>query len=168
MIPRLCQLIVQYPLSFVLTALACAYLLVIAVWLSIIDLRSHLLPNRIVYPSIAVALGLLGCSALLAADAGTALRVLLGGVVLGLGYLLLRAIYPAGMGLGDVKLAVLLGCYLGYLSWLHLLYASILSFMLGGLVGVGLLLSRKGTLKTALPFGPLMFAGTILALLTPA
>ncbi|POC78476.1 hypothetical protein CRN61_15640 [Vibrio vulnificus] len=76
--------------------------------------------------------------------------------------------YPVVMGLGDVKLAVVLGAYLGYLSWGHLFYGTVLTFLLGGLTGIVLILSRKGSAKSAIPFGPFMFAGTILALLIPA
>lgn len=157
-----------WPLSFALVLLACGYLLAITVPLSIIDLRSHLLPNRIVYPSALIGLLLLAAASLLRGDPGTALRTLLGGLLLGAGYLLLRLLHPAGMGLGDVKLAVVLGFYLAYLSWPHLFYGTVLTFLLGGLAGLGLLLSRRGSLDSAIPFGPFMLAGTLLALLLPA
>lgn len=156
------------PFSFALVLLACLYLVAIAVPLSVIDIRSHLLPNRIVYPSVMVALLLLGGSSLLRVDLETALRTLLGALVLSAGYLLLRVVYPAGMGLGDVKLALVLGAYLGYLSWPHLFHATVATFLLGGLVAAGLVLSRRGNGKSAIPFGPFMLSGTIIALLIPA
>ncbi|WP_285727426.1 prepilin peptidase [Psychromicrobium xiongbiense] len=147
---------------------ACACLLGAGAWLSVVDIRSHLLPNRIVYPSVLAAVILLGSSAVFLGDAGLLLRTLGGGIALGASYLALRIIYPAGMGLGDVKFAVLLGCYLGYLSWWHLLYATVATFLLGGLVGMALILSRRGSASTVLPFGPFMMAGTMLALAIPA
>lgn len=161
-------MLTAWPLSFALVLLACGYLLVIAVPLSIIDIRSHLLPNRIVYPSALIAAVLLSASALLRDDAGTALRTVLGGATLGLGYLLLRLLHPAGMGLGDVKLAVVLGCYLAYLSWPHLFYGTLFTFLMGGLTGAGLIMMRRGSVNSAIPFGPFMLAGTVLALLLPA
>lgn len=167
MLSRLTALAATSPPSAVLLLVACAYLLVIAVWLSVIDLRSHLLPNRIVYPSILLAILLLATASGTAADLGSLLRTIFAALALGGGYLVLRLIYPAGMGLGDVKLAVVLGAYLGYLSWGHLFYATVLTFLLGGLTGVVLILSRKGSAKSAIPFGPFMFAGTIVALLIP-
>lgn len=156
------------PMSFALLLLACGYLVVIAVPLSIIDARSHRLPDRIVYPSILIALLLLTAACWLRADPAAALRTGLGGLVLGAGYLLLRLLYPAGMGLGDVKLAVLLGLYLAYLSWPHLFYGTVLTFLLGGFFGLMLILSRRGRPDSAIPFGPFMLAGTMLALLLPA
>ncbi|WP_325050060.1 prepilin peptidase [Renibacterium salmoninarum] len=127
-----------------------------------------MLPNRIVYPSILLAMLLLAMASWTAADLGSLLRRIFAALALGGGHLVLRLIYPVVMGLGDVKLAVVLGAYLGYLSWGHLFYGTVLTFLLGGLTGIVLILSRKGSAKSAIPFGPFIFAGTILALLIPA
>ncbi|HEV7169168.1 MAG TPA: prepilin peptidase [Micrococcaceae bacterium] len=168
MITRLAGLWQDKPFSFWLLALACLYFGVIALWLSMVDIRSHRLPNRIIFPSYAVA-GILLLAALLAAgDPGGALRTVLGGVGLWFFYLLLRLIYPAGMGLGDVKLAFLLGLYLGHLGWTHLLYGTMAAFLLGGLWGAGLILSRRGSGKTRIPFGPFMLSGALGAMLLAA
>ena len=64
-----------------------------------------------------------------------------------------------GMGLGDVKLAGVLGLYLGYLGWAPLIVGAAGGFFLGGLFGIILLLVRRATRGSAIPFGPWMFAG---------
>lgn len=183
MIQRLRELGEVTPPAFWLVVLACAYLTAVAVLLTVIDVRHHRLPDRIVLPSYAVAgVLLLGAAVIRSAAAAPAgapggnadllsvpgLRVVAGGAALWLFYLLLRALYPPGMGFGDVKLAGVLGMYLGFLSWAHVLAGTFAAFLLGGLWSLGLLLSRRGTLKSSIPFGPFMLAGTALAMVLPA
>lgn len=171
------------PLAYWLVLLSCAYFAVIAVRLTVIDVRQHRLPDRIVLPSYAVAgVLLLGAVALYAVavapdtasgPGGAALfgvpglRVVAGGVALWLFYFLLRAVYPPGMGFGDVKLAGVLGMYLGFLGWQHVLAGTFAAFLFGGIWSLGLLVSRRGTLKSSIPFGPFMLAGTAAAMLVP-
>jgi leader peptidase (prepilin peptidase)/N-methyltransferase len=97
-----------------------------------------------------------------------ALRILAGGAVLWLFYFVLRLVYPPGMGFGDVKLAGVLGMYLGYLGWGHVFAGTFAAFLLGGLWSIALLAARRGTLKSAIPFGPFMLAGAAAAMLLPA
>jgi len=180
-IRRLSDLWYDSPLGFWLVAVACLYFLVMAVRLTVIDVQSHLLPNRIVFPSYAVAGVLLLTAALAASMAGAApepagallgvpgLGVLAGGVGLWLFYFVLRLIHPPGMGFGDVKLAGVLGLYLGYLGWTHLFAGTFAAFLLGGLWSLAILSTRKGTLRSAIPFGPFMLAGAVAAMvLLPA
>lgn len=169
MIQRLGELGGAAPLAFWLVLLACAYFAVMAARLTVIDVRHHLLPNRIIFPSYAVAGVLLLGAAAAGADAGLAgvpgLRVVTGGAALWLFYFLLRAVYPPGMGFGDVKLAGVLGMYLGFLGWGHVFAGTFAAFLFGGLWGLALLVTRRGTLKSDIPFGPFMLAGTAAALL---
>jgi leader peptidase (prepilin peptidase)/N-methyltransferase len=67
------------------------------------------------------------------------------------------------MGLGDVKLAGVLGLYLGWLGWSSVLVGTFAGFLLGGVLGVALLLVRRASGRTAIPFGPFMLAGALLA-----
>ena len=92
-----------------------------------------------------------------------ALRIVAGGAVLWLFYFVLRLVYPPGMGFGDVKLAGVLGMYLGYLGWPHVFAGTFAAFLLGGMWSIGLLALRRGTLKSAIPFGPFMLAGAAAA-----
>jgi leader peptidase (prepilin peptidase) / N-methyltransferase len=189
-IERLGSLGAANPLAFWLALAACAYFSVIAVRLTVIDVRHHLLPDRIVVPSYAIAgLLLLGAAAsqllpggqaiadqavgghLVGATGGAGLfgvpglRVLAGGAALWLFYFLLHAVYPPGMGFGDVKLAGVLGMYLGFLGWGHVFAGTFAAFILGGLWSLGLLAARRGNLQSAIPFGPFMLAGTAAAML---
>ncbi|HKU36100.1 MAG TPA: A24 family peptidase [Paenarthrobacter sp.] len=176
MIRRLAELWDASPFSFWLAVLASVYFAVMAVRLTIIDIRSHLLPNRIVFPSYAVAGVLLLVAALLGGPRRDAamlgipgLTVLAGAAALWILYFVLRLIYPPGMGFGDVKLAGVLGLYLGYLGWGHVFAGTFAAFLLGGLWGLVILVARKGSLASAIPFGPFMLAGAAAAMvLLPA
>ncbi|MDP9883289.1 leader peptidase (prepilin peptidase)/N-methyltransferase [Sinomonas atrocyanea] len=170
MTDRLPELWQASPVAFWLVVACLAYYLWMAARLAVIDIRSHLLPNRIVLPSYWAAVPLTVAAVVAAGgfDAGAAVRVLGGGAVLWLVYFVLRVVYPAGMGFGDVKLAGVLGLYLGFLSWQHLFWGTAVAFLLGGLYGLGLIVTRRGTAKSAIPFGPFMLAGTAIALVLPA
>ncbi|NYE96531.1 leader peptidase (prepilin peptidase)/N-methyltransferase [Psychromicrobium silvestre] len=167
MISRLAALAQQQWPGFLVLAVACTGLLVVSLWLSVIDLRSRLLPNRIVYPSVLIAVVLLELVALISGDGEAVLRVPLAAMVLSAAYLLLRLLSPQGMGWGDVKLALLLGSYLGLLGWLELLYSVLATFLLGGSYALYLVLSHRGNRKSGIAFGPFMFAGTFAALMLP-
>ena len=65
-----------------------------------------------------------------------------------------------GMGLGDVKLAVFMGLFLG---WPQILLAVYTAFVAGAIVGLGLMMAGKAGRKTQIPFGPFLILGTIAA-----
>ena len=69
------------------------------------------------------------------------------------------------MGFGDVKLAGVLGIYLGFWAGSMFSWAWRAGFVAGGLWGVALIASRRGTAKSAIPFGPAMLAGALAAML---
>ncbi len=122
-----------------------------------IDLEHHLVLNRVIYPAIAVAL----LAIPLTPDHDAA--ELLGGGAIGFGLLFLIAfIYPAGMGMGDVKLATFIGLVVGFPS---VFAALLISFVAGGLVGGGLLLTGLKGRKDAIPFAPFLVAGGMVAML---
>lgn len=168
MIGRMAQLWEQGQVGFWLTAAAYAFLVITALRLSIIDIRSHRLPNRILFPGYAVAAILLLAAAAAGHDGPTAVRTLAGAGLLYTAYFVLRFCYPPDIGRGDVKLAFLLGLYLGHAGWQHLIWGSAAAFVLGGLFGLTLIGLRRATRKTMLPFGPFMLVGAILTLgMTP-
>jgi leader peptidase (prepilin peptidase) / N-methyltransferase len=144
------------------------YLSAIAVALAVIDLDVKRLPNVIVLPSYGVAVLLLLVAAALGTEWGAIVRGLAAMALLFLLYLALALVYPAGMGLGDVKLAGLLGLYLGWLGWSSVAVGAFTAFLIGGLVGVALLIGRRADRKTAMPFGPAMLAGALLAVFAGA
>lgn len=141
------------------------YLGAVGVALALIDLDVKRLPNVIVLPSYGVATALLGIAAVAESDLSAFLRAGLGMVALFGLYFLLALIYPAGMGFGDVKLAGVLGLYLGWLGWAELVTGGFLGFLFGGLVGGALMAVRRAGRKSQIPFGPFMLAGALVAIL---
>jgi leader peptidase (prepilin peptidase)/N-methyltransferase len=141
------------------------YLAAIGVALALIDIDVHRLPNAIVLPSYAVVALLLLAPAVVDGRWDDLVRALLGGVVLFAGYFLLVFIHPAGMGFGDVKLAGVLGAYLGWVGWGALAVGAFLGFLLGGLYGAMLLVLRRAGRKSAIPFGPFMLLGALIGVL---
>ncbi|HST46688.1 prepilin peptidase [Jatrophihabitans sp.] len=140
------------------------YFTSIAIALAAIDLDCHRLPNAIVLPSYPVLAVLLAGTALAQQDYWPLLRAAIGAVALFGGYFALALAYPKGMGFGDVKLAGLVGAMLGWLSYPALLVGAFAAFLLGGVAGIAVLASRRGTGKTPVPFGPFMLAGVAIAL----
>ena len=141
------------------------YLGAIGVALAMIDIDVKRLPNAIVLPSYPVAAALLTVAAALDGRWEDLLRAGLGMVALYAFYFLLALVYPAGMGFGDVKLAGLLGLYLGWLGWAEVVTGGFLGFLFGGVVGGGMVLVRRAARKSMLPFGPFMLAGALVAIL---
>ena len=140
-------------------------LAIMAAQLSRIDIALHLLPNPLVLGLLTAGLALFVASAALTSDWGGLLRAAAGGAVLFAVYLILGLISPAGIGMGDVKLAEPLGVYLGYLGWKQVFYGGLLGFVVGGLLTVLMLrLGRVNTQKES-PHGPPMFAAAIGTLL---
>jgi leader peptidase (prepilin peptidase) / N-methyltransferase len=138
----------------------------VLVALSLIDLETKLLPNAIVYPSIVAGIPLLALTTALT-NAGLSDWIRgLAGLAVGAGvFLVIALIYPAGMGMGDVKLAGLIGLFVGYASWRYLVAAFFLAFLAGAAVGVALMVGGKAGRKTAIPFGPFMALGAVVTVL---
>lgn len=139
------------------------------VLLSYVDLASYRLPNRITYPLLLVcAIGVIVVGLVESSPAAIG-RAFLAGLALVAVYFLQAFISAGqGMGLGDVKLSGSIGLVLGYLSWTHLILGTIAAYTLALIIGVGLILTRKITLKSFIPFGPFMALGAIIVLAVPA
>ena len=140
------------------------WMVAVTVVLSFVDLRSYRLPNRVLVPGVVVGLILLSGGALLDGRIGDVPEALASG----LGYsvvLLIPALATRGaIGMGDVKLALLLGLFTGYHGWETAVAALVSAFLLAGAVGVVLLALRRITRHDHLPFGPFMVAGAWLAI----
>ena len=65
------------------------------------------------------------------------------------------------MGVGDIKLVFFMGLLLG---WPNILVALFFSFLIGAIIGLGLIVAGKKTLKSEVPFGPFLVTGTFIAL----
>ena len=141
------------------------YLVAVGVALALIDLDVHRLPDALTLPSYPVALVLLGAAAVAEGDWQALLRAVIGGVAAYGFYFAVWFAYPAGMGFGDVKLAGVIGIYLGWMSYGVLVTGLFLGFLLGAVISIGLVLLAGAGRKTRVPFGPFMLAGTYLGIL---
>lgn len=155
-------------LGGVLQLVALLYLAAISVSLALIDLDTHRLPNAIVLPGYIVGAALLGTGAALTGHPGSLLTAAIGMVAMFGLYLLMTIAYPGGMGLGDVKLAGVLGLYLGWLGWAPLAVGAFAAFVLGGLYGLALVVMRRANRRGGIPFGPWMLAGAWLGVFAGA
>jgi leader peptidase (prepilin peptidase)/N-methyltransferase len=145
--------------ALILSIAAFLYLAAVSITLALIDLDTHRLPNPIVLPAYLVGTVLLGAAALVTGDYGRLLGAGIGLAAMWLAYFLMAVLYPGGMGFGDVKLAGVLGLFLGWLGWEPLIVGSFSAFLLGGVFALVLLASRRVTRKGGIPFGPWMLAG---------
>jgi leader peptidase (prepilin peptidase)/N-methyltransferase len=147
-----------------LTVLTYGVLVGAGMWLSLIDIDTHLLPRRIVYRTIAVALPLLVLSAFFD-DAGSIAGMFIGGIGMWLMLRVLEVLSRGDLGGGDVGLGGLLGLYLGWLSYEAILVGLFASFLAGGFFAAALLISRKANRHTHFAFGPFLIVGTLIAVL---
>ncbi|MGX6602046.1 prepilin peptidase [Micromonosporaceae bacterium Da 78-11] len=143
------------------------YLAAVAIALAAIDLDVMRLPDKIVLPSYAVAVVLLAPAVIADRSWAGAVRGLIAAALLYAFYFVL-AVLPRGMGGGDVKLAPLLGLYLGWLGWSSVAVGAFAGFLLGGLFGALLMGLKLATRRSRIPFGPYMLAGAFLAVFAAA
>lgn len=136
----------------------------VGVCLFMIDIDHHRLPDVLTLPMLVVTpMGLV--LAWLLSDPVDGWGVLIGAVLWGGFLLALWAISAGrGMGLGDVKMAPSLGAVLGALGIGTALSGLLLGFVLGGVVGVGLLLAGRAGRRTRIAFGPFLLVGALLGL----
>lgn len=134
--------------------------LVALVW---IDLREFRLPREITYTAFVLGGVALVVAALVDDQPERIWQALFGA---GIALVVMGGIYLAsrgGMGDGDVRLAPLLGLYLGYLNPGIVPVGLFLGFLLGAVIGIAAMAVGRGDRKTALPFGPFLAAGTVIA-----
>ena len=130
--------------------------------LTVTDLDTKLIPNRILGPASIISIALLVVGHFLDTSSGSLLDAAIGGAAYFSVMFLLALIVRGGLGFGDVKLAFLVGVFTGYLGLGHVLVAGFGSFLIGGLVAAFLLVTRKSGRKDAIPFGPFMTTAAIL------
>jgi leader peptidase (prepilin peptidase)/N-methyltransferase len=136
--------------------------------LSFIDIDTRLLPKRVVWPVTGAVLAGFVLTAAVEDRWDDLARALLGGAVSAAAVGLIWFVYPKGMGFGDVRLEVLLGLLLGWVSRGTVLAGFLLAFVVGGLFSTALLVAGVRSRKDAIPFGPWLCLGCVLALLIPA
>lgn len=141
---------------------AFCYLAAAGIPLAFIDARQRRLPDVVTLPSYPASLLLLGVAALFVPGGpGRFVHALIGMAVAVAFFLLLLLVSPAGIGLGDVKLAGPLGACLGWLGAAAFVTGLMAAWLLAALTAMGLLLTRRATRKSEIPFGPFLVAGTL-------
>ncbi|MEQ4721362.1 A24 family peptidase [Nonomuraea sp. B19D2] len=125
--------------------------------LAVVDWRTSLLPDAITLPAYPIM-------ALALTPTGELPRALAGAVALTAVYGVLWFVRPEAMGLGDVKLAGLIGMAAGALGWQAWVVAAFCGHLLGALYGLALLLTGRGNRHTQFPFGPFMLLGAFTTL----
>lgn len=159
------QLTIFNILSFCYLLTVSCFLIVIFVY----DLKHYIIPDKVIYPAIVIALLFRILNFLFVSDFGfrilnfkTLITPFLSAILASVFFLVIVSISRGRwMGVGDIKLAFLMGLMLG---WPNILVALFLAFFIGAVMGAGLIISGKKTLKSEVPFGPFLVTGTFLAI----
>jgi leader peptidase (prepilin peptidase)/N-methyltransferase len=133
--------------------------------ISAVDLERFVIPNRIVYPTLALVAPLLVVSSAVDHRWGSLGRAAIAGAVAFAGFFVVHVVVPRGMGFGDVRLAGLIGLSTGWLGLGHAFVAFLAGFVLGAMIGIVVMMVTGGGRKTRIPFGPFLGAGAVLAVL---
>lgn len=127
------------------------------------DLAVRRVPNVVVLPAFVVVVALLVIASVSAGQWWALARGGIAAVMLGGFYLALGLAVPAGMGLGDVKWAAILGAYLGWLAWSAVITGTLLAFLAAAVVLVVMRVARRP--RASLPMVPFMTFGAVAAVL---
>jgi leader peptidase (prepilin peptidase)/N-methyltransferase len=165
------ELAVQYGDTYALVPLL--VLAACLVTVSVIDLQLQRIPDRITFPTLAIAVPLIVAVSLHYDATETIRAALVGSAAYFLFLFVTHLVYPAGMGFGDVKLALVMGLYLGWLGWdpdfpvagpvRLVLYALMLGCVLGVVFGLTMRFVTKA--RGAFPFGPALAVGCYVVIL---
>lgn len=131
--------------------------------ISVVDFDRQIIPNRIVYPTIFLSIPLLALAALVQGEWALFRHALVGAAVAWGALLVIHLISPSGMGFGDVRLAFVLGLFLGWISLAHVLSGLFLGVLLLSVLGIVLWVLRIRSLQDHMAFGPFLAAGAALA-----
>lgn len=127
----------------------------------VFDLKYFIVLDKIIYPLIILVL-LFDFHFLFLKQYATFYNLILSALAAGLFFLIIVLISNGKwMGIGDIKISFFMGLFLGFPN---ILVALFLSFLIGAIIGIGLILAKKKTLKSEVPFGPFLVIGTLIAL----
>ena len=142
---------------------AYSYLALTGAVVSATDLAARRVPNPIVLPAYPVTAALLVVACLPSGPWWPRARAGIAAAVLGGFYLALGLAFPAGMGLGDVKWAGVLGAYLGWLGWSATVDGMLVAFVAAA--GALVVARAVGRRRASLPMAPFMTLGAVVAVL---
>jgi len=133
--------------------------------LSVVDAQTHLLPARFTYPLAAAVSCVLIIGSITGGHPAALLRAAAAAATIGAISFAIRFLSPPALGMGDVRVATLTAGLLGWTSWATLWQGQVLIALLGGLTAIGLRISTPTPgLRFAVPMGPAIFVGSLLAL----
>lgn len=142
---------------------AYTYLAAACAVVSATDLAARLIPNPIVLPAYPITAALLTVASAPSGLWWPMARAGIGAAVLGAFYLAFGLAFPAGMGLGDVKWAAVLGAYLGWLDWSALVTGTLIAFTAAAIALVaGRLVGQR---QASVPMAPFMTLGAVVAVI---
>ena len=147
-------------LLLVLYLLISSFLIIIFVY----DLKYYLIPDEVIFPAIIISFlyQIFGNWKLEIGNLSPILNPLFSALGASLFFLTIFLVSRGKwLGFGDVKLGFLMGLFL---SFPNILVALFFSFLTGAIIGLGLILSGKKSLKSEVPFGPFLVTGTFIAL----
>lgn len=133
--------------------------------LTLVDLAEKRLPNAVVFPTLGVVVVLLVPATWAGGTWWPLLWAMAGAAGMFAVYFLLALISPSSMGMGDVKLALVIGLILGWFGLSAWLVGLLAAFVVGGVLALVALALRRVTLRGSIPFGPSMLAGASIAVL---
>ena len=143
------------------------YLFLIAalVVLSFVDLATKTLPRRLVHMALAVGIVLLTPIAVFMGEPQRVLWATVGALGAFAVLTVLHVAARGGLGYGDVRLGAMLGWFVAWEGLRHVPVGLFLAFVLSAVVGLALIASGRASRRTAIPFGPFLAIGGVLALL---
>jgi leader peptidase (prepilin peptidase)/N-methyltransferase len=159
-------LTIRFGVSFELPAYL--YLVTVGVALTMMDFDLRRLPDAIILPSYVVTVVLLMPAGAASANWYAGVRALTGMIALLVLYFALALAYPNGLGFGDVKLAGLVGLYLGWLSWNALFLTAIGSLLIACVGGATVQLTRQAAGAVAVRITPCLVSAAVLAVFLTA
>ncbi len=146
-----------FDLAFGFWILISSFLIVIFVY----DLKHFIIPDKVVFPAIIIAL-IFNFQFLIFNQFSIFNSLILSAIGASAFFLFIVLVSQGKwMGIGDIKLAFLMGLLLGFP---YILVALFLSFLIGAIIGIGLILAKRKTMKSEVPFGPFLVIGTFTAL----
>ena len=147
----------EFIIYFLFLILISSFLILIFVF----DLKHYIIPDKVVLPAI-IIIFIYNLQFLIFKNFSTFNRLILSGFGAA-GFFLLIFLLSKGraMGGGDVKLGFLMGFLLGFPDILPALF---FTFLIGAIIGIGLILTKKKKLKSEVPFGPFLVLGTYIAI----
>jgi len=126
--------------------------------LSWFDLTEHRLPNRLVAGFAGFTMAGVLVLGVVTHEWDIVLRSVAAGLLLSAGFISVGLIAPRVLGMGDAKLMLPIGMYLGWLGWNAVWWGLVGAFATAGLLGMILVLLRVRRMDSALPFGPFLLA----------